>query len=90
MHFQKPDLVGTHYNWVSDEKSFVERQPNRRSFDRFNGHQVLFLINFYGATSDKFTVQEGKSIEQRILHELPDEAKSEISVYNWIKSTVLP
>jgi len=90
MHFQKQDMEGTHYTWMSEgvTNNFLG-QPSRRAFDRYNGDQVLFLINFYGSLSEQFTIQEGKLIEQRILNELPLEAKSEISVFNWIRNAEL-
>lgn len=89
MNFQKQDLEGSLYSWTEDEKHLFTGQPSRRGFDRFNGNQVLFIINSYGSLSDGFTIQEGKSIERRIQYELPDEAKSEISVFNWIRQRSL-
>ena len=90
MHFQKQDLEGTHYNWIENEDHLFTGQPSRRSFDRYNGNQVLFLINFYGSLSDRFTLREGKTIEQKIQQELPLEAKSEITVFNWLRDVVIP
>lgn len=90
MHFQKQDLEGIHYNWAEDEKHLFTGSPSRRTFDKCNGNQVLLLINFYGSLSDKFTLKEGKKIEKRIQDELPEGAKSEISVFNWIRNTGLP
>ena len=47
MHFQKQDMEGTQYNWALEgERSSYMGQPSRRTFDRYNGDQVLFLINF--------------------------------------------
>lgn len=89
MHIQKQDLDGSFYNWTEERKHLFTGQPSRRSFDKFNGNQVLFLINFYGSLSERFTIREGKSIEHSILHNLPDEAKSEIAVFNWIRNNVL-
>lgn len=83
MHFQKQDLAESHYTWK--EGASYSGQPSRRLFDRFNGNQVLFLINFYGSLSERFTIREGKEIEYGITHHLPLEAKSEISVFNWIR-----
>src|SRR5688572_1371657 len=84
MHFQKQDLTGTHYYW--NEAGFeYTGQPSRRSFDRNNGDQVLFLINLYGSMSDKFTVLEGQQIEAEIENRLPFDLKSEISVFNYIR-----
>jgi len=76
--------------WISDEKDLFNGQPTRRVFNRFNGDQVLFLINFYGSLSDKFTIQEGRKIEYEIHNHLPPEVKSEISVFKWIRNVVFP
>ncbi len=87
MHFQKHDLTGTHYNWMPEgSKIIFNGQPSRRIFDRFSGDQVLFLINFYGSLSERFTIQEGRLIEQALCKFLPEDTKSEISVFNWIRS----
>ncbi|WP_018629101.1 hypothetical protein [Niabella aurantiaca] len=84
MHFQKQDLVHQHYVWASDGRIF-EGQPSRRAFDKNNGDQVLFLINFYGSLSERFTLKEGKIIEQKIFSDVPQEARSELSVFNWLR-----
>lgn len=85
MHFGKQDLEGTHYYWNGGNPNLFTGQPSRRSFDKFNGPQVLFLINYYGSMLDSFTLVEGKSIEKLILYKLPDDTKSELSVFNWIR-----
>lgn len=85
MHLQKNDLEGTHYHWDDVSRPIFTGQPTRRSFNRFNGDQVLFLINFYGSLSGDFTVRDGKTIERKILHEMPYEICSEISVVNWMR-----
>ena len=84
MQFQKQDLIGDHYHWGEADNLF-KGQPSRRLFDRANGDQVLFLINFYGASTERFTIQTGRLIESAISGRLPLEAKSEISVYHWIQ-----
>ena len=88
MHFQKQDLEFNDYEWADDKKDVFTGQPSRRAFDRHNGNQVLFLINFFGALSDRFTLHEGRIIEQKINHHLPFDLKSEISVFNWIRGQV--
>jgi hypothetical protein len=86
MAFLKQDLLNQHYSWPDEgAKLAFSGQPSRRSFDRFNGEQVLFMINFYGSLADKFSVEEGRKIEEQILNHLPMEAKSEISVFNWLR-----
>jgi len=87
MSFLKADLKYDHYYWrtASDPVVFAG-DPTRRLFDRFNGEQVLFIINLFAGISDKFTIQEGREMEQLINNSLPLEAKSEISVLNWLTS----
>jgi hypothetical protein len=86
MLFQKQNLAGTHYEWNNGSTTLFNGQPSRRLFDRFNGDQVLFLINFYASLSDRFTLEEGRTIEHQIAHAMPDEIKSEISVFNWLRT----
>jgi hypothetical protein len=86
MAFLKENLLNEHYTWPADnEQAYLTGQPSRRSFDRFNGPQVLFIINTYGSQAGTFSVEEGRKIEEQILNHLPMDAKSEISVYNWLK-----
>ncbi len=84
MHFQKQDLSGTHYTWDRAQSAF-SGQPSRRSFDKNNGDQVLYLINFYASLAGRVSLREGRIIEQAITRDLPDAAKSEISAFNWIR-----
>jgi hypothetical protein len=88
MQFKRQDMEATHYTWseTTDDTVF-SGQPSRRLFDRFNGNQVLFIINFYGSQSERFTPEDGRAIEYDISNHLPFEAKSEISVFNWIQAT---
>ncbi|MDP4263873.1 MAG: hypothetical protein Q8941_15200 [Bacteroidota bacterium] len=86
MPFLKEDLSFDHYIWKEERsKSTFSGQPSRRLFDRFDGDQVLFMINFYGSLSDKFTIEEGRKIEELIINQLPADTKSEISVFNWLR-----
>ena len=90
MQFLKQDLDGGHYHWTRGEEHLYTGQPSRRRFDKNNGHQVLFLINFYSSLSERVSLKEGKSIEKKILEDLPDEAKIEVAVFNWLRKMVLP
>lgn len=85
MPFLKENLQNSHYNWSNANNSAFTGQPSRRLFDRDNGNQVLFIINSYGSLTDKFTTSDGHRIENLLVNELPLNAKSEISVFNWIK-----
>jgi len=87
MPFLKEDLAYRHYTWKQENVSSVfDGQPSRRLFDRFDGDQVLFIINSFTNHSDESSVKEGREIEEMINSRLPIEAKSEVSVFKWLQS----
>jgi hypothetical protein len=88
MPFQKQDLAGARYHWTENEKDVYSGSPSRRAFDRFNGNQVLFLINLCQSYLEKFSASDGRNIEHKLLYELPSDAKSEITVFHWLKQEV--
>jgi hypothetical protein len=87
MHFKKQDMeVGNYYWQAASWEEVFSGPPSRRLFDRFNGNQVLFIINSYAEMFEEFSTEEGKMIEKEISDNLPLDARSEISVLNWICS----
>jgi hypothetical protein len=87
MNFRKQDLAGQQYHWNdSIGETMYTGQPSRRAFDRYNGDQVLFLINFYCSTAGRQTVPDCRLIESKIADQLPLDARSEITVFNWLRS----
>lgn len=87
MAFSKQDLEGTHYSWNTESsRHMFSGQPSRRIFDPYNGDQVLFLINFYCTLTGLSQLTDVKQIEFEIIHHLPENIKSEISVFHWISS----
>lgn len=84
MLFKKEDLVGE-YHWATGpEPSAFTGNPSRRLFNRYNGEQVLFIINYFAEQDERFTLPDAHKLEQQISN-LPLEAKSEISVLNILK-----
>lgn len=91
MAFVKQDMSFIHYRWDMEEEpaSVVFcGEPSRRIFDRFNGAQVLFLINCCARIVERFSLKDARMLESRIAHQLPPGLKSERSVYNWILQTI--
>lgn len=91
MLFFKKDLNFQHYRWeleFDDETGVYSGEPTRRSFDPFNGNQVLFLINCYGYAMGNLTLKQAHLIEDNIAYRLPIGLKSERSVFNWISEQV--
>jgi hypothetical protein len=89
MNFGKDDMQQTHYTWSSDlTEQRYSGDPTRRPFDKFNGPQVLFIINHCESLFEKFTRQEGRRLEYSISNLLPPEVKSEISVVNWLRNNL--
>ncbi len=85
MAFSREDLVLSHYHWNEDSVLYVGN-PTRRMFNRLNGHQVLFLINCCTSFLESFTVKEGRDIEERIGKKLPEDVKSEVSAFRWLRA----
>jgi hypothetical protein len=90
MAFLKEQLVNNHYWWKSSgvDKSFIG-EPSRRLFDRFNGDQVLYLINSLGRVIGSLTTGDGLALEELISKRLPIDMKSELSAYNWLRGAYL-
>ncbi|WP_207512930.1 hypothetical protein [Longitalea luteola] len=90
MKFLKEHLQSSHYSWetISSHSAFTS-EPDRRSFDRFNGNQVLFIINYLGSSLGRLTLSHGQKIEELISTQLPQHTKSELSVFNWLRGVYL-
>jgi hypothetical protein len=90
MTFLKEHLHKRHYNW-SDGLNHIrqDKELNRKTFDPFNGFQVLFIINYFGKSLGKLTVNDGLKVEELISTQLPFNAKSELSVFNWLRGIYL-
>jgi hypothetical protein len=85
MLFTKEHLAGN-YKWATEPgDSLFTGSPTRRLFDRWNGVQVLFIINSFAALSESFSVEEGRKVESLINDHLPQDTRSEMSVYNWLR-----
>ncbi len=86
MNFLKKDLTGTHYSWLKwDDENIFVGQPTYRPFNRYNGNQVLFIINYYRTLSAYATLKAGKKIEYDLINHLPIGSQSEISVIKWLR-----
>ena len=83
MRFLKEHLSANNYSWIN-ESSFTG-DPSRRLFNRYNGNQPLFIINLYASLIEEFTLNMGLKIEDRLMNQLPVDAKSELSVLNWLR-----
>ena len=90
MIFRKDDMHGMHYKWNKNvaSKTVYAGEPSRRLFDRFNGDQVLYLVNFYCSVfPEGFTLRRARIAEWEITHHLPGEIKSELSVFKWLNES---
>jgi len=90
MVFLKEHLKSDHYNWKEDAlHSKYTGEPGRKFFDRFNGEQVLYIINFFGKSLGKLSLRDGRKIEELIFTQLPEDTVSELSVFNWLRGIYL-
>ncbi|MDI3318345.1 hypothetical protein [Pinibacter soli] len=88
--FLKEHLRQRHYNWSGEPNHSIQnKEIDRKTFDPFNGFQVLFIINYFGKSIGKLTVTDGLKVEELISTQLPVNAKSELSVFNWLRGIYL-
>lgn len=84
--FTKDNLT-LEYKWPETPlHSLFTGLPGKRIFDRFNGFQVLFIINALAALSEAFSKEAVPVIENTLNHHFTDDANSELSVYNLLKN----
>lgn len=87
--FSKEHLNGL-YEWPPErERSVYDGDATRRLFNRYNGNQVLFIINLIMDSCGWRTVDEGKRIERLIINQLPFNPSSELTVYNWLRRELI-
>jgi len=85
MNILREHLSAYNYKWTNE--SIFTGDATRRVFNRYNGNQLLFILNLYASLIDGFTIKMGLKIEDRLMNQLPVAAQSEISVLNWLNRT---
>ena len=89
MLFLKEHLNGL-YEWPQDrERSVYNGDASRRAFNRYNGRQVLFIINLIMDSNNFHSIDEGKRLERLIINQLPFNSSSELTVYNWLRKEIV-
>ncbi len=87
MQFSKEHLTGM-YTWSADVATF-EGQPSRRTFDRWNGNQVFYIIDLVLQSTGDLSMEQGAKLEKLIINKLPFDPCSEITVFNWLQKEIL-
>ena len=89
MKFLKEHLTGF-YDWKPEaEIAMYDGNATRRLFDRWNGNQVLFVINVFLSNTGNMSIERGKMAESLILERLPLDTMSEVSVLNWLQTEIV-
>ena len=89
MVFSKEHLTGL-YNWEPErETPLFEGSPSRRTFDRFNGDQVFFIITLVLERLGNSSIEQGREIELMIINKLPFSSSSELTVFNWLEKEMM-
>ena len=87
MQFLKEHLGPGNYEW--DDQLIYNGDPSRRLYNRYNGKQLLFLINHFAESIKTFDLAKGILIQELLTHQLPVDAKSEISVMKWLNEKAI-
>lgn len=77
------------YDWLPQTASRYTGSPSRRLFDPRNGIQVLFIINSFCQSIGLTSIGDGRKLEELIYTQLPEDMKSELTVFNWLKGIYL-
>ena len=89
MLFSKEHLSGL-YNWLPETGTSVfDGEATRRLFNRYNGYQVLFIINLLLDSCGNFSIDQGRQIEKLIINKLPFNPSSELTVFNWLQQEMV-
>ncbi len=89
MSFSKEHLNGL-YNWLPVTSPLIfTGQASRRLFNRWNGDQVVFIIDLILNSSGNFSIEQGQRIERLIINKLPFDPSSELTVYHWLQKEML-
>lgn len=89
MSFAKEHLVGL-YTWTPEQETFLfEGLPSRRTFDRYNGNQVFFIITVLMERLGTTSIEQGREIEMLIINKLPFETCSEYTVFTWLEKEMM-
>lgn len=89
MSFSKEHLTGM-YNWTPEQETpLFEGSPSRRTFDRYNGNQVFFIITLLLERLNSPSIEQGREIEMLIINKLPFTSSSELTVFNWLEKEML-
>ncbi|MEX6689808.1 hypothetical protein QTN47_20040 [Danxiaibacter flavus] len=88
--FKKEDLSEADYSWdenLAERSEFEVQEPTRRSFDRYNGNHILYMINYFAQAVQQVSLKEVKLLEKILREKLPIDIKSEVSVFRWLVNT---
>ena len=89
LSFTKKDLAEVDYVWYDKQTAITLTapiEPSRRLFDRYDGNQILHMINYFAQTIQQCSVQQANMLERLLRNELPFGIKSELSVFRWLVS----
>jgi len=84
MSLSRENLTGS-YNWHEEgHATSFTGGATRRRFNRFNGNQVLFIINVFQSLTEPFSAEEQMHVENLIQNKLPLQPQSELTVIDWL------
>ena len=89
MIFGKRDLQEKDYYWNTNFL-LSALTPSAAFFNRFNGADILRMINLFNTLVITLTIPEGQRVERMLVREMPLQVNDELSVFNWLKDHYKP
>lgn len=84
--YNRSDLLFDDYEWT-EPLSHVKLQgtPDRNLFMRYEGYEILYMINYACETMNAVSKADAGRIETLLHEKLPIDIRSQNSVFQWLQ-----
>ncbi|RJL44569.1 MULTISPECIES: hypothetical protein [Pectobacterium] len=82
----KDDLLYDDYNWKAKQQGDdpKKKKSDGERFSRYEGYEMLYLLNEGFSNSDKMSIETKQRIEWSIRQFLPSGTQSRTDVVSWV------
>lgn len=86
MSFKRSDLKYLDYSWkaLPGDDPKISGKPDSTMFSRYEGYEMLYMINKVLEHRDLTSVTSGQKVESIIRIELPSDTRSQENVFKFV------